>query len=343
MRRKSFPYGLYKVENLVALVSGAAILLAAWEIGKEAIQQAASPEAPAPLQNVPLTIAAAAALMLLPLAFSRYEARVARDTGSPALEADSGHMLAEVFSGAVIIASLVASRLGWQFDWVAAVVVSVFVARTGWHVSVAAIRVLLDASVERGILNAVERAILDHPAVVQVSDLRGRNAGSFRFIQANVVLNVHDLELAHEASQEIERAVREAAANVDDVVIHYAPYEKPTVVYAFTLDEHGMIAEHFGDAPEFEIVTVDAEQRRVLDRRRHPNSLGTEEHGRGIKVAQALLDMGVDVVVTRTQLENKGPYFALHDARVRIVVTDSESVDDVLVSEGLQVEATVAD
>jgi predicted Fe-Mo cluster-binding NifX family protein len=178
---------------------------------------------------------------------------------------------------------------------------------------------------------------------VEVSDLRGRNAGSFRFIQANVVLSVHDLDLAHEVSQEIEQAVRKAATNVDDVAIHYAPYEKPTVVYAFTLNEHGMIAEHFGDAPEFEIVTVDAEDRRILQRRRQPNDLGTEEHGRGIKVAQALLDMGVDVVVTRTQLENKGPYFALHDARVRIVVTDSTSVDDVLESEGLELEAPVGD
>ncbi len=343
LRRATFPYGLYKVENLVALLSGGAILLAAWEIAREAVQQAASVEAPAALRNVPLTILGAVVLIILPLVFSRYEARMARETGSPALEADSGHMLAEVFSGGVIIASLAASGLGWHFDWIAALVVAVFVARTGWHISVGAIRVLLDASVEREVLNAVEKAIVSHPSVVEITDLRGRNAGSFRFIQASVVLNVHDLELAHEVSQQIEQAVKKAAANVDDVVIHYAPYEKPTILYGFTLDENGTIAEHFGDAPEFEIVTVDTHERRVAERRREPNRFGAKEHGRGIKVAQGLLDMGVDVVVTRTALEDKGPYFALHDARVRIVLTDSTSVEEVLQSEGIQVEATVGD
>jgi cation diffusion facilitator family transporter len=78
-----FPYGLYKVENLVSLGVAFAIFFAAYEIGREAFL---SPPA-GPLRHVPLAMAAMLLEVLLAFAFSRYERRAAEEIGSPSLQA----------------------------------------------------------------------------------------------------------------------------------------------------------------------------------------------------------------------------------------------------------------
>ena len=65
-----------------------------------------------------------------------------------------------------------------------------------------------------------------------VHHLTGRNSGPYRFVEAHVVLDVHDLEQAHQISYRLEEAVHEVAPNVDRVLIHFEPEHNETYVYA---------------------------------------------------------------------------------------------------------------
>ena len=69
-RRKSaaFPYGLYKVENLVALLSAAAIFVVAYELARRVVLGARGET-----QASPWAIAAVIVLMVGGILFSRYE------------------------------------------------------------------------------------------------------------------------------------------------------------------------------------------------------------------------------------------------------------------------------
>jgi cation diffusion facilitator family transporter len=89
-----FPYGLYKVENLVALGTSFLILVAGYEIIKTVF---VSPGRPLPSQ-IPLALAGVGATIVITLLFSRYELKKGRETGSPGLIADAQHIRTNMLS-----------------------------------------------------------------------------------------------------------------------------------------------------------------------------------------------------------------------------------------------------
>ncbi len=132
--------------------------------------------------------------------------------------------------------------------------------------------------------------IEDDEAVIEVHELKGRNSGPYRFIEAHVVLDVHDLEQAHQVSYRLENAVREIAANIDSVLIHFEPRHRETYTYAAPLHDHEHIADHFGEARRFALVTVGSEEREIRDTRYLDNPRRDEDSGKGIRIAQTLIE-----------------------------------------------------
>ena len=339
--RKSgtFPYGLYKLENLISL--GIAVLIAV--VGYELARNAIVGEGPGEITNLPWTIVAMVVAMAGSYAFSRYEAAIACRTGSPALEADSRDALIDSLATLAVLASLISAWAGYNIDMWATLVIVLFIAWTAAELGIGAIRVLLDASVDRELLNAIQRRIEDDEAVIGVHDLKGRNSGPYRFIEAHVVLDVHDLEQAHQVSYRLENAVHEIAANIDNVLIHFEPRHRETYTYAAPLDDHEHIAHHFGEARRFALVTVGSEDREIRDTRYLGNPWRGEESGKGIRVAQMLIEQGVDAVFVRPELEGKGPWYAFEGEHVSPIITDAETLIDALEEQEVRREVAADD
>lgn len=338
-RSKHFPYGLYKIENLVSLGLGLGIMFAGYELGREAAVQAAVRTGGEKLTNVPTALAGVIIFIIAMFLFSRWERSMAEKTNSPALEADSGDFYTDALASAAIVASLVASLVGLRIDWLATMVIVVFVVYTGFQITLDAVRVLLDASVDREVLNSIEEVIREQREVAEIKDLRGRNSGSFRFIQAVIVLDLTGLEAAHEVSHRIEGQVREAAQNVDNVIIHYEPLQQQEHRWAVPI-EGDEVCRHFGEAPVFLIADVRASDDRIIRQRRVKNPYTDIEHGKGIKVSEMLIDEDVDRVLVRESLRGKGPYYALQQARVRMLEIDETDIADALEAAGVDVEGS---
>jgi cation diffusion facilitator family transporter len=320
-KARAFPYGLYKVENVAAVVVALLIFVAAYEIAREAWQGTARvlTASPAVLVGVVLTI-------LIPLAFSRYEARLARTTNSPSLAADSRHFQTDVFSSTVVLIALVGNRLGLPLDRISAVVVVIFIAWAGWELLADGMRVLLDASVDSETLTRVHGVIEAEPAVSAVKSLTGRNAGRYRFLEAEVTLRTHDLDKAHAVSQRLEDRIRHEIAHVDRVLIHYEPAAKEHIRYAIPLaDLNGNISQHFGEAPYFALVTVRLSDGEIERQELLANPHAQVTKAKGIRVAEWLVGQKVDTVLVKESLHGKGPEYVFANAGVEMndVTTDT--------------------
>ena len=79
-KTKSFPYGLYKVENLVSCMVALAILYAGYEIVVEATKAET-----ANLQNIWLTIASVLSIIVITFGYSRYATQIGIAINSPSL------------------------------------------------------------------------------------------------------------------------------------------------------------------------------------------------------------------------------------------------------------------
>lgn len=340
-KSETFPYGLYKLENLISL--GIAILIAL--VGYELARKALLGGGPEQIQNLPWTMAAIVVAMGISYGFSRYEGAIAERTGSPALEADSRDALVDTLKTFVVLLSLVAAYLGYNVDMWATLLIVVFIAWTSAELGVDAIRVLLDASVDRELLNSVEDVLKSDPEVIDVHDLTGRNSGPYRFIEAHVVLDVHDLEQAHQVSYRLEEAVQQLAPNIDRVLIHFEPEHRDTYTYAVPMDEGDTVSPLFGEAQRYALVTVGSEDKLVRHVRYIDNPYQGEPGGRGIRIARMLIEEDADAVFTREDIEGKGPYYALTGEHVSVIPTEAAALPDALSQEQihLEVPATAQD
>jgi cation diffusion facilitator family transporter len=331
---RRFPYGLYKVENVVAVGVAILIFFTAYEIAKEALRG----EGGRPTVNGWM-LAGVALSALIPLAFSRFEMRVGRQINSPSLMADAQEYRAHVFSSGVVFLALVGQMVGFPIDRYAALVIVVLIAKTGWELLVDGMRVLLDASLDSETLEQVRAIIQSDPTVTDVLSLDGRNAGRYRFLEAEVTLRVADLDKAHNVSRRIEEAIRAQVPHVERVRIHYEPQIRSHLRYAVPLaDPTGEVSPHFGEAPYFALVTVrtadghrseghtpQVERQEVLS-----NPHANVENAKGIRVGEWLVGLKSDIVVLREDVHGKGPAYVFADAGVETRLTEATTLAEAI-------------
>ena len=326
-KTRSFPYGLYKVENLVSVIVALAIFYAGYEIAVEAAKGGASS-----LQNLGVTIASVFCAMAITFGFSRYEARVGAEISSPSLIADARHMWVDMLANALVLAGLLSSLVGFNFDRIAAFIVVFFIVWAGGKILIDGVRVLLDASLDYATLSAAEKLILEEPQVTEIKNLMGRNSGRYKFIEANIVLKTHDFDKANFIAHRIESNIKKQITNVDRVLIHFEPTQKEILVYALPLKDanQNQISPHFGEAPYFALVKVRRKDKKAIEHKIIENPFTQVKQGKGILVAEFLNKHFIDVVVTKESFEGKGPFYVFSNAAVEKLKTESDTVENAL-------------
>jgi cation diffusion facilitator family transporter len=330
-KTRQFPLGLYKIENIISVVVALFIFIAGYEIARGAF---ASEVVDAP--RSPLAVGVMVANTILIFVFGRYALRRGQATGSPALIAEGRHRQSDVLSSLAVLAALLADFFGLDFnlrgitpDRIAALVVLVFVARSGWHLLADGMRVLLDAALPPAELQYIRTVIESDPAVVNVRSLFGRNAGRFVFVQATVGIRGEGLERAHAISHRIEEAVRSNVPHVERVVIHYEPARGETVSVALPVDGESF-SGHFGEAPAFRITEVRRADREVVGSRTLDNPHLAAKRGKGALVARWLAEQGIDVLIIPDTLGSGMALAALENAGILIHPAQATSPDEAL-------------
>lgn len=323
---RDFPYGLYKVENVVAVGVAILIFFTGYEIAKEAILAEAGQATVNGWMLAGVVLSA-----VIPLAFSLYEMRVGRELNSPSLMADAAEYRAHVFSSGVVFLALIGQVVGWPLDRYAALVIVVLIAKTGWELLADGMRVLLDASLDAETLDQIRAIIEAEPLVTDVRSLVGRNAGRYRFIEADVALRIDDLEKAHATSQRIETTIRAEVPHVERVLLHYEPRTRSHLHYAVPLaDAGGSVSEHFGEAPYFGLVTVRVADGQIEHQEVVANPHTEVEKAKGIRVGEWLVGRKTDIVLLREDVQGKGPAYVFADAGVETRLTQVQSLGEAI-------------
>ncbi|MBL7183401.1 MAG: cation diffusion facilitator family transporter [Anaerolineae bacterium] len=325
-KSKDFPYGLYKLENVVAVVLAVMIFFTAYEIARDAFFE------PTRLATVdPWMLGGLVVATAIPLIFSHFELSAGRAANSPSLIADAKEYRAHVFTTGIVFAALLAQRFNLPLDRIAALVIVVAIGKTGWELLSDGMRVLLDASLDTETVLQIRDIIAAEPTVAELKWATGRNAGRFRFVEAEVVLRVSELEKAEAAIRRIESRIREAVPYVDRVLIHAEPMERTYLRYAVPLrDTAGTLSEHFGEAPYFALVTVRLTDGAIEERQIVANPHKAMEKAKGIRVAEWLVAQKVDVVLVRESLRGKGPVYVFGDAGVEMRETVATTLEEAL-------------
>ncbi len=325
-KTRRFPYGLYKVENIITVIMAMMIFFAAYEMARHAVFAPSSELTVTAWHLIAIIVAAGIAL-----GFSVLESRAGQKANSPALVADAKEYRVHILTTGVVFVALSGHNVDFPIDRLAAVIVLIAIGKTGWDLLVSGVRVLLDASLDPSAIAKIEEMISSEPQVAEVHWVTGRNSGRVRFVEAEVSLRIHDLEKAEKITTRIEKKVKEGLENIERVVIHAEPKPPTHTLCAIPLkDDSDELCPHFGEAPSFAFLKIRKKDKKVENRTTESNPYTGLTKGKGIKVAEWLVEKKIDQVILRQDPGGRGPEYVFGNAGVEIKVTDREKMPEVL-------------
>ena len=213
------PYGHRKFETLAALMIGALLAVTAWEVLKSCLDRLREGGAP---EATPLTFWVMGTTLVINLGVSTWERREGARLKSDLLKADAAHTQSDVYASLAVIASLIAARMGFpQLDLVAAVVITVVIARAAFQILKANGMLLADTAMLPA--EEVVSVATEVPGVISVHKVRTRatSRGGNADLHVQVDGSLPLLE-AHRIGHDVADRLKERL-HFEDVLVHVEP------------------------------------------------------------------------------------------------------------------------
>ena len=214
------PYGHRKYETLAAAAIFVFLLFAVIEVVQSSVGRFRTGEPPR-------VTAVSFAVMLTTLAVNllvvRYESGRGRALRSELLLADAAHTRSDVLTSCAVLLALTGVILGYPvLDPLSALVIAVFIARTGYQIGLQTLGILSDRVVIDE--EAIRRAVMSVPEVVGCHQIRTRGTLDHAFLDLHVWFRP-DITLyeAHRLSHIVKDRLMQKFPELADVIIHIEP------------------------------------------------------------------------------------------------------------------------
>lgn len=217
---ENHPYGHGKFENISGVVEALLIFVAAFWIIYEAVKKIVHPE---PVESIGIGLAVMILAAVVNTIVSRKLYRVARETGSVALEADALHLKTDVYTSAGVAVGL---ALLWITDFhlidpIIAIFVALLILRESFELFNRAYSPLLDSALPAKEVEQIAAIIRSHCTDrMSFHNLRSRKAGNFRYIDFHLNLDPSlTVGEAHTICDQIEEDIKQVIPQTE-VTIH---------------------------------------------------------------------------------------------------------------------------
>ena len=308
---KDFPDGLYKLENLVAVAIGVLILFSAYELARESVGRLLSKQVK--ISNPWVAMITMVVVVVITGLLAWYKGRVGKKENSPSLVADSRHSWTDTIASAGVILGVGLNAAGVHYvDSIMALVIVVILAYSGGQVIIEALKVMLDASIEKDVLDAAIKAAEADPRVRRVVRVDGRNSGSYRFLHVILVPEAYDLRDAEASADSIRDAIKSAVQNVESVQVEFVPDEADKYSIAVPLEADGSsIAGDLGTGDSYALLALDPDSGKLKGTSVLENPVGADDPGRAIKLAVTLAQHGADMLLVRGDIPSGGASYVI--------------------------------
>jgi ferrous-iron efflux pump FieF len=223
------PYGHGKAESLASLLQSVFILISGLALAYHSIERFVSnlQGEPPRLEQPGLGIGVMLFSALVTLWLVRRLRRVATETGSPALKADSAHYASDLLMNLSVVVGLGLHKLldgaVWP-DLLVGVIIALIILNTAREVFTGATGMLMDKGLEPAEEAAILETVLSFaPKIAGFHDLRSRRSGAETFVEVHLDIprGLSFVE-AHDLAEEVGAAV-EAQVPRCQVTVHADP------------------------------------------------------------------------------------------------------------------------
>jgi cation diffusion facilitator family transporter len=226
------PYGHGKAEVLGSGAVAIILIVAALYIFYHSIIALFHP---APVAHVLALIAAAVSLLWKQILYV-YTMRVGKQYNSRGLIATAHDHLADVYAswaavigiGLALIGEATGVSLLKYGDPVAGAIVALLILKLAYSMSIEAIDILMEKTIDREKLDQFARLIKTVPQVKRIDRLRARDLGHSTMIDVRVSIPAElSVKEGHDICRDIQKAIQDAHPTVGEVFVHVNPWYPP--------------------------------------------------------------------------------------------------------------------
>jgi len=285
---EKFPFGLYKLENMISLLVAAAIAFAAVEIVRDSLSfvRVQDPIVPIAVEAVS---ASASYLMMI------YLVRTPGIALS-SMKAQGMHAYQDVLSSAVVIIGVLAEWLSMVLvAEVIGIFIGIYIAFEAYRILKDAVFVLLDVG-NNQMAEKIRNVVSSVDGVVGVHEIKVRQGGPFYFVEMHLEApSNYSVQEADALADRVENEIKKELPSVIHVSTHVEPGSfKGKWIVAIPEQPDGSIRGHVATAPFIKIINTKTGEQEVIS-----NPISLESRRKGVRLAKELKDRGVEVVLVR--------------------------------------------
>ena len=332
VKSKKFPYGLYKLENLVSLFLALLIFYTGFEIFVGAFNALNQPG-----QIVgPIAIGAALFSLIVSFMLAKYKFKVGRAENSPSMLSEAKHTQLDALSTVGVLVAVTASFAGFPIlDPIIGLLVALLVFKAGLEIFMDSAKVLLDVSLDYKTMKKIEK-IASGQREVKVRELTARNSGRYVFVDLKLETRIKDLKRVSQLHEKCENKIKQAVPRIDKIMIDIEYKKKDVLLCAAPLTQKSKdstIAPEFGTAKFFGLFKVSNKPGKegLIESKIITNPHTTKQTKRGILAAKMLAKNKVDVLFTLQEMHKGGGYYALQEKFIEMRVTKAKTFKEILV------------
>ncbi len=223
---ENHPYGHSRIETIITAIIGFTLFVVAIGIFYTSITHIREIHLKQPVW---IAITGSFLSIILKEALYRLTVAVGKRTGSSAVIANAWHHRSDAMSSlpALIAVSLavINSKLAF-IDHIGALVVSIFILKVSWDITLPCLSELSDTGAPRKYYEKIRSIAMDIKGVQAVHAIRTRKSGPGLYVDLHIMVDGKmTVQKGHEISEIVKNALLKEAPEILDVVIHLEPYE----------------------------------------------------------------------------------------------------------------------
>lgn len=220
---ENHPYGHEKIEPVMGKILANILLLTALFMGYNGIKSIIRGDYTVPGS---ITIYAAIFSIVVKEWMYRYTVRAAKKIESSGLLADAWHHRTDALSSVGSLIGVTGAILGYPIlDSIAAVVISVFVAKVAIDIYLQSIKELIDSAADEETIDDIKKIILETQGVIEIDELKTRIHANKLYVDVEISVN-KDLSVsqAHDIAENVHDKIEKGIRKVKHCMVHVNPF-----------------------------------------------------------------------------------------------------------------------
>ncbi len=336
---EKFPYGYYKIENIISLIISFFIFYTAYNIFSLSIKDISDfISGSTKIINISNSIFIFLVIsFLISLLLTLYLKIIGKKTKSPIIESEASEKLYDNYISLSVLVGFIGISFNlYLLDSIIGLFIALFIIKGGYDIFLNSTKTLLDAVIDFDKRTELNNLIESFPKIKKIESLEIRSYGRYVFLEVIIDLN-KDLSLAkiQILKNLVITKIKEDFPQIFKVIILTQTQEKPITKVAVPLrDNNGLnskISDHFGESPFFALFEIEEgeNERTLLNYNIITNKFIKEEKRKGILISDWLTLNKIDKIYLKKDLKI-GPKLIFEKALILMETTQLDKLNEII-------------